>query len=78
MLYRMTLENYLNTNGRVQSGMMAKSNLIDKLEIYGFVNACKDEDMYTMAYSTGYAINGIVNKEPINQIILSNYTVSSM
>ena len=73
MLYRMTLENYLNTNGRVQSGMMAKSNLIDKLEIYGFVNACKDEDMYTMAYSTGYAINGIVNKEPINQIILSNY-----
>lgn len=73
MLYRMTLENYLNTNGRVQSGMMAKSNLIDKLEIYGFVNACKDEDMYTMAYSTGCAINGIVNKEPINQIILSNY-----
>lgn len=73
MLYRMTLEHYLNTNGRVQSGMMAKSNLIDKLEIYGFVNACKDEDMYTMAYSTGYAINGIVNKEPINQIILSNY-----
>lgn len=71
-MYRITLEDYLNTNGSVQSGIMAKSKLIDKLEIYGFVNACKDEDMYNVGY-TGYVINGIVNKEPKLQIILSNY-----
>lgn len=72
IMYRITLEDYLNTNGSVQSGIMAKSKLIDKLEIYGFVNACKDEDMYNVGY-TGYVINGIVNKEPKLQIILSNY-----
>lgn len=42
---RITLEDYLKKNGSVRSEIMAKSNLIDKLEIYGFVNACKDEDM---------------------------------
>ena len=67
----MTLEDCLKKNGSVQSGITAKSNLIDKLEVYGFVNACKDEDMYNEVY-TGYFLNGIVNKEPACQIILSN------
>ena len=69
---RITLEDYLKKNGSVRSGIMAKSNLIDKLEIYGFVNACKDEDMYNEGYM-GRFLNGIVNKEPKCQIILSNY-----
>lgn len=69
---RITLEDYLKKNGSIQSGMIAKSILIDKLEIYGFVNACKDKDMYNEVYA-GLIINGIVNKEPKRQIILSNY-----
>lgn len=69
---RITLEDYLKKNGSVQSGITAKSNLIDKLEIYGFINACKDEDMYNEIY-TGLFLNGIVNKEPKCQIILSNH-----
>ena len=69
---RITLEDYLKKNGSVQSGITAKSNLIDKLEIYGFVNACKDEDMYYKNYNRGLVLNGIVNKEPKCQIILSN------
>lgn len=52
--------------------MIVKSNLIDKLEIYGFANACKDEDMYNDVYA-GLILNGIVNKEPKYQIVLSNY-----
>ena len=69
---RITLEDYLKKNGSVRSGIMAKSNLIDKLEIYGFVNACKYKDMYNKVYA-GLIINGIVNKEPKRQIILSNH-----
>ena len=69
---RITLEDYLKKNGSVRSGIMAKSNLIDKLEIYGFVNACEDNDMYNKVYA-GLIINGIVNKEPKRQIILSNH-----
>ena len=69
---RRTLEDYLKKNGSIQSGVTAKSNLIDKLEIYGFVNACKDKDMYNEVYA-GLVLNGIVNKEPKRQIILSNH-----
>lgn len=69
---RITLEDYLKNHGSVHCGMIAKSNLIDKLEIYGFANACKDEDMYNDVYA-GLILNGIVNKEPERQIILSNY-----
>lgn len=69
---RITLEEYLQKNGSLHSGVIVKSNLVDKLEIYGFVNACKDEDMYNEVY-TGLILNGIVNKEPKRQIILSNY-----
>ena len=39
---RITLEDYLKNHGSVHCGMNAKSNLIDKLEIYGFANAYKD------------------------------------
>ena len=69
---RITLEDYLKKNGSVRSEIMAKSNLIDKLEIYGLVNACKDDDMYNEGYMERF-LNGIVNKEPKCQIILSNY-----
>ncbi len=69
---RITLEDYLMNHGSVHCGMIGKSNLIDKLEIYGFANACKDEDMYNDVYA-GLILNGIVNKEPKCQIVLSNY-----
>ncbi len=69
---RITLEDVLKNHGSVHCGMIGKSNLIDKLEIYGFVNACKDEDMYNDVYA-GLILNGIVNKEPKCQIVLSNY-----
>ena len=65
---RITLEDYLKNHGSVHCGMNAKSNLIDKLEIYGFANACKDEDMYNDVYA-GLILNGIVNKEPKRQIV---------
>lgn len=70
---RITLEEYLKDNGSAQCGMIVKSNLVDKLEIYGFVNACKDEDMYSEVRARRLIINGIVNKEPKRQIVLSNY-----
>lgn len=69
---RITLEDYLKNHESVHCGMIAKSHLIDKLEIYGFANACKDEDMYNDVYA-GLILNGIVNKEPKRQIVLSNY-----
>lgn len=69
---RISIEDYLKKNGSVQRGITIKSNLIDKLEIYGFVNACHDEDMYIENYSN-LIMNGVVNKESSQQIILSRH-----
>lgn len=79
---RVNLEDYLRKNGHVQSGMIAKSNLIEKLEIYGFVNSCYDEKMYLNYLLFGYMAsspNGFVNKDSSRQIVLSNtlYQVTS-
>ena len=69
---RVTLEEYLQDHGSIQSGIIVNSTLTNKLEIYGFVNACRDEDMYNDALA-GLFINGVINKEPSRQIVLSNY-----
>lgn len=69
---RITLEEYLKKKHALHSGMTAKSKLIGRLEIYGFVNACVDTDMYYETYA-GLYLNGVVNKEPHRQIVLSNY-----
>lgn len=69
---RITLEEYLQKHGTISSGMVGKSNLIDKLELYGFVNACKDENMYTEYWGGVKYPNGLVNKETGGQIVLSN------
>lgn len=70
---RITLEEYLLDNGTISSGMVGKSKLIDKLEIYGFVNACKDEDMYKEYWGGTFYPNGFVNKETSRQIVLSGF-----
>lgn len=69
---KITLEDYLREYGSVENGLIGSSNLIDKLEIYGFVNACKDENMFDKAYA-GLFLNGIVNKDAAQQIVLSHY-----
>lgn len=71
-MYRITLEDYLKREKVISSGMIVKSNLIERLEIYGFINACADEDMYNEDYA-GLILNGIVNKETKHQIVLSNH-----
>ena len=67
---RINLDDYLKKSGKLYSGIIAQSKLIDKLEIVGFVNACKDEDMYEG--SINLCLNGIFDMEPKSQIILSN------
>lgn len=69
---RTTLEEYLQKEKFLQSGIIVKSNLIEKLEVYGYANACNDDNIYGYYYGN-YYLNGIVDKENKGQIVLSNY-----
>lgn len=66
-----SIKEYLMQHKTIHSGMIGSSILIDKLEVYGYINTCKDEDMYSETY-LGYSMNGVINKDSKNQIILSN------
>lgn len=68
---RITLQEYLDKYGCLQKGMIAKTTLIDELEIYGFINC--SEEMFDEFQYNRYALLGIVNKDSSNQIIQSNY-----
>ena len=66
----MTLQEYLDKYGCLKSGMIAKSVLINKLEIYGFVNCSKE--IYDN-YNFRDVFQIVVNKSSTSQIIQSNY-----
>lgn len=70
--YKITLQEYLNKYGTLETGMIVKSVLVDKLEVYGFVNS-------GIIDYIDYILNkGIVGKAPTNQIIQSNYMYQVM
>lgn len=69
---KITLEDYLKKHGDLSREMMGCSKLIDKLEIYGFVNTCKDQDIFEKKYQ-GLFFNDILSKEPKLQIIMSEH-----
>lgn len=72
---RITLEQYLIQQGVVKSGMIGSSNLIDKLEVYGFVNSFNDEIDENMFERTclNFLSKGVINKDPHGQIVLSQH-----
>ncbi|MBQ2397914.1 MAG: hypothetical protein II304_12910 [Bacteroidales bacterium] len=70
--YRITLQEYFNKYGEVNSGLIVKSMLIDHLEIYGFINHSKDIEFNPSNYGKELA-NIIVDKASTKQIIQSNY-----
>ena len=72
--YRITLQEHLDKYGWLKSGMIAKSVLIDKLEIYGFVNCSKEiKTSYSNYNFRNVLSNIVVNKSSTSQIIQSNY-----
>lgn len=68
---RITLQEHLDKYGWLRSRMIAKSILIDEVEIYGFVNCSKGmRDEYKFGQ---YNLLGIVDKDPSRQVIQCNY-----
>lgn len=68
---RITLQEHLDKFGWLRSRMIAKSNLINEVEIYGFIN-CSKEMVDEFKYHQ-YNLFGIVNKDPGQQVIRCNY-----
>ena len=68
---RITLQEHLDKYGWLRSRMVAKSILIDEVEIYGFINCSKE--MLDEYKTNEFKLLGIVDKDPSRQIIQCNY-----
>ena len=62
-------------SNQLASNIIVSSVLIKKLEVYGYANSCKAENMLNIPNNTWakIGVNGIVNKSPISEIVCSNY-----
>jgi hypothetical protein len=72
---KVNLKEKLLESKQVSSNIIVSSVLLDKLEVYGYVNSCRAKDMLSIpknSYSTA-SLNGIVNKSPASEIVCSNF-----
>ena len=72
---KISLNDKLLESKQLSSNIIVSSVLLDKLEVYGYVNSCRHEDMIQMPknnYSVAY-LNGIINKSPHSEIVCSNF-----
>ena len=72
---KITLKEKLLESKQVSSNIIVSSVLLEKLEVYGYVNSCMAEDMlHKPTNSAAFAfVNGIVNKAPASEIVCSNF-----
>lgn len=70
-----TLNDMLLKSNQLASNIIVSSVLIKKLEVYGYVNSCRTENMLNIPKDSWakIGVNGIVNKSPISEIVCSNY-----
>ena len=71
----LTLNDMLLKSNQLASNIIVSSVLIKKLEVYGYVNSCRVENMLDIPNNQMaiVGVNGIVNKSPISEIVCSNY-----
>lgn len=72
---KISLNDKLLESKQLSSSIIVSSVLIEKLEVYGYVNSCIHEDMIQMPknnYSVA-CLNGIINKSPHSEIVCSNF-----
>ncbi len=72
---KITLKEMLAKNNRLASNIIVSSVLINRLEVYGYINSRCVEDVLFLpktSYDT-VSVNGIVNKSPVSEIVCSNY-----
>lgn len=65
---------------QLSSNIIVSSVLLDKLEIYGYINSCRDEDMFYLPYksSTVVYMNGIINRSPVSEIVCAHFIYQVM
>ena len=72
---KISLNDKLLESKQLSSNIIVSSFLLEKLEVYGYVNSCRHEDMIQMPknnYSVA-CLNGIINKSSHSEIVCSNF-----
>lgn len=72
---KVSLSEKLFESKQLSSSIIVSSVLVNRLEVYGYVNSCRHEDMIQMPknnYSVA-GLNGIINKSPHSEIVCSNF-----
>ena len=70
-----TLNDMLLKSNRLVSNIIVSSVLVKRLEVYGYVNSCRAENMLNLpknSFATA-GVNGIINRSPVSEIVCSNY-----
>lgn len=49
-MVKISLANKLQTEKVLQSGLVVSSTLVDRLEVYGYLNSCVGEDIVKNGY----------------------------
>lgn len=72
---KVSLSEKLSESKQLSSSIIVSSVLVNKLEVYGYVNSCRHEDMILIPKNNSAvaSLNGIINKSPISEIVLSNF-----
>ena len=73
---KITLAEKLQLDKVLNCNLMVSSRLISKLEVYGYVNSCRGEDMKVLdvgAYKGTVEYNDFVNNQTAGEIICSDY-----
>ena len=70
-MVKISLANKLQTEKVLQSGLVVSSTLVDRLEVYGYLNSCVGEDIVKNGYINRY--NNFINVQTIGEIICAGY-----
>lgn len=72
---KITLKEKLFDSKQISSNIIVSSVLLEKLEVYGYVNSCRHEDMIQMPKNncSVASLNGIINKSSHSEIVCSNF-----
>lgn len=67
-----TLKDLLVHTGKLVSGIIGRSRIIDKIEVYGYINTINDDVLLELALQNQVPFE-LINKDPVGQIVLSNH-----
>ena len=70
------MANKLQTEKVLQSGLVVSSTLVDRLEVYGYINSCRGYDVKVNKFGSGYNVfgyNDFVNNVTIGEVVCAGF-----